>query len=156
MTEIIVRPATVDDMDVLLQFEQNLISEERPFDITLKSGRINYYDIGQMIKAPHIEIVVAECAQAIIGSGYARIEAAKPYLTHRQYAYLGFMYVDPAHRGKGVNKKIIEALKQWAISHNIVEMRLDVYADNLPAVRAYEKAGFDRHVVEMRMSLPGD
>ena len=27
---------------------------------------------------------------------------------------LGFMYVDPKHRGKGVNKKIIEALQAWA------------------------------------------
>jgi GNAT superfamily N-acetyltransferase len=39
-----------------------------------------------------------------IDAGYARIEQAKPYLKHTAYAYLGFMYVLPAYRGKGINK----------------------------------------------------
>ncbi|HXL58536.1 MAG TPA: GNAT family N-acetyltransferase, partial [Chitinophagaceae bacterium] len=106
----------------LLRFEQNLIAAERPFDNTLKKGYIHYYDIAEMIKASHIEVVVAEFNDEIIGSGYARIETAKPYLAHQQHAYLGFMYVDPAHRGKGANKKIIETLKKWAIAQNITEL----------------------------------
>src|SRR2546423_13091991 len=112
MSEIITRKATIHDLDTLLRFEQNLITAERPFDKTMKSGYIHYYDIAEMIKAPHIEVVVAELDGEIIGSGYARIEMAKLYLSHKQYAYLGFMYVGPSYRGKGVNKKIIEALKQ--------------------------------------------
>jgi hypothetical protein len=43
-----------------------------------------------MISAPHIQIVVAEILE-LIGSGYARIEVAKP-LNHLNYAYFGFMY----------------------------------------------------------------
>jgi RimJ/RimL family protein N-acetyltransferase len=153
MSEIIVRKATLDDLDILLQFEQNIISTERPFDKTLKSGHIHYYDIEAMIKASHIEVVVATSDNEIIGSGYARIESSKPYLAHQQHAYLGFMYVDPAHRGKGVNKKIIEALKQWALAQNLTEMRLDVYNDNIAAIKAYEKTGFAKHLIEMRMGL---
>ncbi len=65
-----------------------------------------------MINASHVEIVVAEIRSEIIGSGYARIESAKPYLKHQKHAYLGFMYVVPDYRGKGVIQKIIEALKQ--------------------------------------------
>ncbi len=67
--------------------------------------------------------------------------------------YLGFMYVDPNHRGKEINKKIIEALKDWASSQNIPELRLDVYAENASAIKAYEKAGFTKHMVAMRMNL---
>ena len=156
MTDIIIRKATLDDLDTLLQFEQNIISTERPFDKTLKPGHIHYYDIEAMIKAPHIEVVVATLNEEIIGSGYARIETAKPYLAHQQHAYLGFMYVSPAHRGKGVNKKIIETLKQWAFTQDITEMRLDVYNNNVAAIKAYEKAGFTKHLIEMRMGLCED
>ncbi len=34
----------------------------------------------------------------------------RPIFKHERYAYLGFMYVHPDYRGKGVNSKIIEGL----------------------------------------------
>ena len=154
MDQIIIRTAKPDDLAILLTFEQGVITFERPFDATLKDDEIHYYDIAEMIKAPHIEVVVAELNSEIVGSGYARIEASKIYLKHPKHAYLGFMYVKPGHRGKGVNQKIIEALKQWAIGQGITELRLDVYNDNPSAIKAYEKAGFKKLLVEMRMGLP--
>ena len=107
METITIRTATIDDLDTLLRFEQGVITAERPFDVTIKDGHVNYYDIVHLIEAPHIEIVVAESGSEIIGCGYARIEDGRIYLKHKQHAYLGFMYVDPAHRGKGVNKMVI-------------------------------------------------
>ncbi|HEY9000432.1 MAG TPA: GNAT family N-acetyltransferase [Mucilaginibacter sp.] len=154
MEEIITRTATLADLDILLEFEQGIIQTERPFDPTLKDGHINYYDIAAMIQAPHIEVIVAELNGEIIGSGYARIEDSKIYLKHPKHAYLGFMYVKPEHRGKGVNKRVIAALQDWTTGQGITEFRLDVYSDNLPAVKAYEKIGFSKHLIEMRMELP--
>lgn len=153
MQEITTRPASLNDLATLLVFEQGIINAERPFDPTLKRGDNHYYDLEAMISASHIELVVAESGAEIIGCGYARIENAKPYVQHRQHAYLGFMYVDTNHRGKGVNKKIMDALIQWSLLQNITEMRLEVYEANEGAIRAYEKAGFSRLMVEMRMGL---
>jgi ribosomal protein S18 acetylase RimI-like enzyme len=48
---------------------------------------------------------------------------------------------------------IIETLKRWSISSGIMEMRLDVYYDNLAAIKAYEKAGFSKLMIQMRMRL---
>jgi len=153
MDQIHIRTATKQDLDRLLRFEQGVIEAERPFDSTLKEGPIHYYELEAMLTDPHIELVVAELNGALIGSGYARIEGAKHYLRHSHHAYLGFMYVDPAHRGKGINKMIVDALKQWAIAQKMTELRLDVYYDNHNAIKAYEKAGFSKHMVEMRMGL---
>ena len=151
--EIIIRSANANDFETLLRFEQGVVEAERPFDSTLKENPIRYYDIEEMITAAHIELVVAELNGEVIGSGYARIETSKPYLRHPKHAYLGFMFVDSNHRGKGVNKKIIEALRQWAASQHITEMRLEVYYDNLPAIKAYEKIGFSKHMIEMRSGI---
>jgi GNAT superfamily N-acetyltransferase len=153
MDEIHIRKAKLEDLSVLLEFEQGIINAERPFDPTLKEGIIHYYDIQQMIETAHIEVIVAEINSEIIGSGYARIENAKPYLIHETYAYLGFMFTAPHHRGKGVNAKIIENLKKWCISHNVTELRLDVYNDNPSAITAYEKVGFKKHLINMRLGL---
>ena len=153
MADITIRKATLQDLDTLFRFEQGVIEAERPFDNTLKSGHIHYYNLEEMIAAPHIELLVAEQDGELIGSGYARIENAKHYLQHSHHAYLGFMYTDPAHRGKGVNKKIIDTLKNWAAAQNITELRLDVYYNNVSAIKAYEKAGFNVHMIEMRMAF---
>jgi GNAT superfamily N-acetyltransferase len=153
MSTITIRKAKQKDLEQLLAFEQGIIKAERPFDATLKEGEIHYYDIQKMITDTHIEIVVATIGTQIIGSGYARIEEAKPYLNHKSYAYLGFMFTEPAHRGKGVNAKIIATLKDWCHAQNIHELRLDVYNDNDSAVKAYEKVGFKKHLINMRMGL---
>lgn len=153
MEEIRIREATLNDLDVLLTFEQGIITAERPFDPTIKDGEVHYYDIARMIYEPHISVVVAEVEGKLIGSGYARIEDAKPYLKHTQHAYLGFMYVVPEFRGRGVNRLIVDRLAEWARARGIHEMLLEVYADNEPAMRAYEKAGFTRHLLQMRMPI---
>ena len=153
MKEVMVRTAVQHDLTTLLIFEQGVIAAERPFDSTLKSGPINYYDIEKMIAAEDVELVVAVHNNEIIGSGYARIENSKPYCKHAKYAYLGFMFVQAQYRGKGINQLIIQALIKWATLKNITEVRLDVYQNNDAAIRAYQKVGFTKHMVEMRMEI---
>ncbi|XHR98302.1 GNAT family N-acetyltransferase [Mucilaginibacter sp. UC70_90] len=64
-----------------------------------------------------------------------------------------FMYVLPAYRGMGVNQAIIEELKKWIVEQGLTEIRLEVYNDNIGAIKAYEKAGFKKRMIEMRIRL---
>ena len=153
MNEIKIRKASIDDLRQLLAFEQDLIKTERPFDPTVKPDPVNYYDLKTMLTTPHIEVVVAEINDKIIASGYARIEKSKLYLKHSHHAYLGCMYGLPEYRGQGINKRIIDFLKIWAASQNITEFRLEVYYDNISAIKAYEKIGFSKYILEMRFNL---
>ncbi len=63
------------------------------------------------------------------------------------------MYVKPEYRGKGINKLILEELINWSKDRGISEIRLEVYYDNEPAVKAYEKAGFESHILLMRKKI---
>lgn len=153
MGELIIRTALPADLQTLLKFEQGVITTERPMDPTIQEGSIHYYDIRAMIENPDIEVVVAEQDGELIASGYARIEKGRLYLKHTHHAYLGFMYVAPSHRGEGVNQQIVATLQAWALSRGITELRLDVYYVNESAIRAYEKAGFTRHMIQMRKGL---
>jgi ribosomal protein S18 acetylase RimI-like enzyme len=150
--KVTIREATLKDIPMLLQFEQGVIQTERVFDTTLKA-QATYYDMEAMIAAPHIRLVVAESNTVVIASGYARIKDAEQYLKHTQYAYLGFMYVVPEYRGQGINKTIINDLKAWIKAKGLDEIWLEVYVDNAPAIKAYEKIGFSKHLYTMRTSL---
>ena len=153
MNDILIRKANPDDLNSLLAFEQDLIKYERPFDPTLKADPVHYYDLDAMLTATNVHLVVAETENRIVASGYARIDESKPYLKYSKHAYLGFMYVLPGYRGRGINQLIMAVLKQWASANNISEFRLEVYYDNLSAIKAYEKFGFKKHMIEMRFNL---
>ncbi|SDI78729.1 N-acetyltransferase family protein [Mucilaginibacter sp. P25] len=151
---MLIRKATIEDLPVLLQFEQGIITAERPFDSTLKPDPISYYDLEAFITSTDVQVLVAEIDGEIAGSGYARIKKNPDvYYDFEKYAYLGFMYVLPAYRGMGVNQAIIEELKKWTVEQGLTEIRLEVYNDNIGAIKAYEKAGFKKRMIEMRIRL---
>jgi len=143
----------MEDIPVLLAFEQGVIVAERPFDAGIKPDPVHYYDLPYMINAPHIALLVAVKDGVLVASGYARIEEARHFYRYRQHAYLGFMYTHTAYRGQGINQQIVEALKQWAIEKNVYHLQLEVYCDNQPAIQAYEKAGFAKSLIQMGMHI---
>lgn len=153
MNEILVRSAEIEDLDILLSFEQGIITAERPFEPTLKPDEIHYYDVEQMIHSNDTEIVVATIDDEIVGSGYVKMKKSKPFQKFGHHAYIGFMYVKPEHRGKGISQIIMDRLLAWSRSNDLLEVRLDVYEGNAPAIRAYGKAGYEKHLVTMRLDL---
>ncbi|MDR4893508.1 MULTISPECIES: GNAT family N-acetyltransferase [unclassified Chryseobacterium] len=149
---MITREATEKDLEILLEFEQGVITAERPFNSTLIEGEIHYYDLKFLIQSPDATVIVAEENNEVIASGYALIKKSEKYYNQfEKYSYLGFMYVKPEHRGKGINKVITDELISWSKSREISEVRLDVYAQNESAIKAYEKAGFEPHLLTMRL-----
>ncbi|MFT4733754.1 MAG: GNAT superfamily N-acetyltransferase [Algoriphagus sp.] len=153
MENIIYRKANITDLDTLYGFEQGIILAERPFDPTLKDERINYYDLKAIILAEDSDIFVATVNNEVVASASIMIKVASDYLNHDNYAFLGFMYVRPEFRGRGINKGIVKELNNWAEARNLSEIRLKVYKENESALKAYEKAGFQRHIIEMRLTL---
>ena len=152
-SEVIVRTARMDELPILKVFEQGIIAAERPYDHTLKPDPISYYDIGELMASPDAEVAIVEIDGEIVGSGYAQKRRSKPYIQHAYHAFLGFMYVTPEHRGRGLNKLLLDHLTDWAGKMGLTEIRLTVYSPNEPATRAYEKAGFAPYITEMRLNL---
>ena len=92
----------------------------------------------------HLEII---CSEDV------RIETAKPYLNHLNYAYLGFMYTEINQRGKRVNAKITEVHKDWCAPQDVFVLRLDVSNDNASANNMYEIASFKKHLINMSLNV---
>ena len=149
----ITRKAILKDLPSLLDFEQGVIEAERPFDPTIKADPITYYDISELINNEESEVFVVEKDTLIVASGYAKIKGDRHYLKHDKIGYLGFMFVHKEHRGQGLNQLIINELLKWCKERKIFEIRLDVYDENLTAIKAYEKVGFKKHMINMRLNI---
>ena len=146
------REANLDDLPQLLALEQCVIEAERPYNSSLKRGGTTYYDLENLISSLDTHIIVAEILGAIVGTGYAQIRQSKNSLEHNNHASLGFMFVAPEHRGKGINQEIIDRLVAWSKKEDVRDFYLDVYSQNEAAIKAYQKAGFVPSMLEMKLS----
>ena len=149
----LLREATLDDLSSLLEFEKRLIEYEREFTPNLKKSDFNYYNLKSYIKDPEISVVVAEEKNKLIASGYALIRQNKIYKIPDKLIFLGFMYVIPEYRGKGINKKVLDYLIAWGKNKGFNEFQLTVYAENESAINAYKKSGFSFETITMRLNV---
>ena len=143
------RTAILDDLPVLLDFEQAIIEAERPFCPPMQQDKFHYYDLSQKIESPDVEVLVAELDGQLVASGYIEIRDAMHYHDHDKVGYLGFMYVVPECRGKGLNQKIMDKLIVWGQQQGVQDFVLTVFSSNDAAIRAYEKSGFQPLLTEM-------
>ena len=153
MTNLSIRTATLKDLNTLLEFEQGVIEAERPLDPFLGEGDINYYNIPELITSENIYFIVVVSNNELIGSGYLRIENSKHYHKNPKHGYIGFIFVKPAFRGKRISNLILESLKKWAKEKDLKELRLDVYSNNYGAIKSYERFGFTKSLVNMKIDI---
>lgn len=57
--------------------------------------------------------------------------------------WIGGFGVAPEHRGRGYASELLETLEHTARDRGLTSIQLEVLADNLPAIQAYRKAGFE-------------
>ena len=146
-----IREASAADIPRLLEMEQAVITAERPFNDAIKA-QATYYDLQALIASDASRLIVAELDGLIVASGYVAIRTSKQHLQHERHGYLGFMYVEPALRGRGIVQTVMQHLIDWCREQGIQDFYLDVYAANTAAIRAYEKVGFAPSVQEMRLT----
>jgi len=153
MNKLVIRPANLGDLETLLDFEQAIIEYERPMVADMMTEKFTYYDLKELLLSENAQVIVAEQGTQLVGSGHARIKKSRRYLSNEYHAFLGFMYVDPQFRGKGVNRMIVDSLVDWSKKKGLKVVRLTVYDGNQAAIKAYLKTGFKRDIIEMRLAI---
>jgi ribosomal protein S18 acetylase RimI-like enzyme len=105
------------------------------------------------LREPNIVILVAERDGKVIGYTYAGVEGTD-YMALRGPA--GVVYdivVDPAHRGQGVGRTLLEATVEALQSRGAPRVVLSTAERNEGAQRLFERAGFRRTMIEMTREM---
>lgn len=95
-------------------------------------------------------VAVADAGNKIVGSMILRHEPEPAYLPIKwqrelDYSEVFVIYtfvVHPDHSGEGIGQALLAFASSLGCQTNMKSLRLDVNTNNLPAIRLYEKCGF--------------
>jgi ribosomal protein S18 acetylase RimI-like enzyme len=96
-----------------------------------------------------VVILVAERNGAVIGYAYASIEGPDYMALRGPAGVLHDLVVDPAHRGHGVGRMLLDAAAAALAARGAPRVILSTAARNVAAQRLFERAGFRPTMIEM-------
>ena len=70
------------------------------------------------------------------------------------YWWIQSMYLLPSRRGKGLMNKLLQEVKNVAMTEDAVELRLYVHRENKRAIKAYQRSGFsdsDYNIMKLQL-----
>jgi ribosomal protein S18 acetylase RimI-like enzyme len=149
-----IRQAAKKDFETLEAFQQQSAEYVKPFDPTLKKeGRIEYYNIQDLIQSKNVNFLVVEKDNKIVACGYGEIKDASKFMEEKKLGYIGFMFVLEEFRRKGISKLILDELFKWFKEKKIKDITLKAYSENTNAIKSYEKYGFKPIVTIMHAQI---
>jgi RimJ/RimL family protein N-acetyltransferase len=152
--EIQIRRAAPGDAAALVELGRTVGAEPEGWLITDGDWR-TVADERRYLRAvrrsPHAAVFVADAGGEIVG----RLSLARdshPASLH--VADLGLM-VAATHRRQGIGRALLEQAVSWAHEAGIEKLELHVFPHNEPAIRLYERFGFEREGLRRRQYRRG-
>lgn len=131
------RPATPEDLDLILGFIRDLAEYERLLDqVVADRAALAAALFGS---PPQAEVVIAE--HDATPAGFALFFHNFSTFRGRRGLYLEDLYVRPQHRGAGIGKALLAHLASLAIERGCARFEWAVLDWNAPAIGFYRSLG---------------
>ena len=141
----VVRAADPSDAEGLTRLAEAVTAEPEAWLITTDGEWRSVGEERRYLKAvrryPHAAVLVAERDDGAIVGRLSLARDTHPASAH--VADLGLMVAKDARR-QGVGWALMEAAVEWARASGIRKLELHVFPWNEPAIRLYERFGFER------------
>jgi ribosomal protein S18 acetylase RimI-like enzyme len=154
-----VRAATQSDLPVIGRLGALLVQEHHEFDpdrfIAASPQTAQRYGsfLGTQLAKPDVIVLVADRQGEAVGYAYATVEGYDYMSLRGPAGVLQDIVVDPAHRGHGVGRMLLDAVLAALTSRGAPRVVLSTAERNEPAQRLFANAGFRRTMIEMTREL---
>jgi ribosomal protein S18 acetylase RimI-like enzyme len=144
---IVVRTATLDDLDTVVALRLALLREHgtnpvyrrlRP-DAPTRARKL----FGAQLGSPYEVTFLAEWAGDVVGILRCVESVGSPLLYPAEYGYVSSVYVLPAARRRGVLKALLAHAVRWCEQRGLPEIRLHSTSDADSANAAWSALGFE-------------
>jgi ribosomal protein S18 acetylase RimI-like enzyme len=112
--------------------------------------------LGSKLEVPNVVVLVAERNGEVLGYTYAGVEGYDYMALRGPAGVLYDIVVDPAHRGHGIGRMLLDATLAALRARGAPRVVLSTAERNEPAQRLFARAGFRRTMIEMTRELDGD
>jgi ribosomal protein S18 acetylase RimI-like enzyme len=109
--------------------------------------------LGTQLEEPNVVVLVAESESDVIGYTYAGVEGWDYMALRGPAGVLYDIVVNPAHRGQGVGRQLLDATLAVLAERGAPRVVLSTAEQNEPAQRLFASAGFRRTMIEMTREL---
>ena len=159
---VTIRPASPADVPAIGRLGALLVKTHHDFDPQrfiaatprTEHGYGSY--LGSLLRDQDIVILVAEQDGEVLGYTYAGVEGYDYMALRGPAGALYDIVVDPAHRGRGVGRMLLDATLAALEARGAPRVVLSTAERNEPAQRLFARAGFRRTMIEMTRELDGD
>jgi ribosomal protein S18 acetylase RimI-like enzyme len=157
-----IRGATPADLPILGRLGALLVrmhhdlDPERFIAATPQTERAYAAFLGTQLEEPNVVILVAERESEVLGYTYAGVEGWDYMALRGPAAAVYDIVVDPAHRGHGIGRMLLDATLAALKARGAPRVVLSTAAGNEAAQRLFTGAGFRRTMIEMTRELDGN
>jgi len=136
-TQAHLRPATIEDVPLILQFIRELAEYERMLDDVVTTEDM----LGESLfgHRPAAEVIL--CFEGEKAAGFALFFHNFSTFRGRPGIYLEDLFVRPAYRGKGYGKMLLQALARLCVERNCARLEWSVLDWNTPSIEFYKSLG---------------
>lgn len=155
MDNIIIRRATIDDLQIVQNLNNSLFElEKENYDSTLvinwpltEEGRKYFEDL-----IINKYVVLALVGNVIVGYLAGTIEEKGSY-EEIQYGEINNMFINDNYRGYGIGRKLINSFKNYCNDNNIFNLKVTASYKNENAIAFYHRNGFEEFNLTLTMNI---
>ncbi len=157
--DVTIRPAAPADLAALGRLGALLIRTHHDFDAERfiaaapESEHLYAAFLGRQLQERSVVVLVAERDGAVVGYTYAGLEGPDYMVLRGPAGALYDIVVDPAQRGRGVGRLLLEATLTALRERGAPRVVLSTAARNESAQRLFARAGFRPTMLEMTREL---
>lgn len=159
--DVTIRAATPADMAQVGRLAAMLVAMHHDFDparfiaATARTPHGYASWLRSQLDVPDVVVLVAARGDRVIGYAYAGVEGADYMSLRGPAGVLHDILVDPAHRGAGIGRRLLDAAVAALEALGAPRVVLSTAARNAGAQRLFERAGFRPTMLEMTRERGG-
>lgn len=152
MSALTIRPATIEDTDLILHFVRELaIYEKAEHEVLATPAHVHH-----TLFNGNPKVFGLICLEGETPVGFAVYFFNYSTWQGQLGLYLEDLYVSPEHRGKGAGKALLSHLAQIAVEKECGRFEWSVLDWNTPSIEFYDSLGAKPQSEWIRYRLTGD